>query len=185
MHRMFSSMFVVAVLLTGSAFAQSDQSLGDLARANREKLQAQQASGTAPHVITNQDLPADSRGIPEPDPSQPMSEVSGVQRSFDDGSSGQRFHQQRTGGQAGGELRGRIQEQQNRIANLQARIDEMNASIRPGGSAQFEGPSNRSQARQMQRVAMMQERLDYEKQRLSMMQEAARRGGMHTRTYDP
>jgi len=74
-----SEMFVAA-LLTGAAMGQ-DQPLGDVARTNREKLQAQEAAGTMPKVITNKDLPAgETSGIPEENPAEPMTQVSGVQR---------------------------------------------------------------------------------------------------------
>ena len=72
------------------------------------------------------------------------------------------------------------------MANLQARVDQLNASIRSsGGSVQYEGPYNRYQARQLQRVAQIQLHLDEQKMKLDQMQEAARHAGMHTAVYDP
>jgi hypothetical protein len=72
------------------------------------------------------------------------------------------------------------------MAILQARIDQINASIRSAnGSAQYEGPANGYQARQMQQVAQIQLRLDEQHRKLDRMQEAARRAGMHTAVYDP
>ena len=76
--------------------------------------------------------------------------------------------------------------QKNKMATLQARIDQLNASIRSaGGSVQYEGPSNRYQARQLQRVAQIQLQLDEQKMKLDQMQEAARHAGMHSAVYDP
>ncbi len=88
-------------------------------------------------------------------------------------------------GQRGGEQwRQQIQERENRIASMQARIDQMNASMHAGGvSAQ--GPYNRYQSRQAERVAEMQMRLDGQKRKLDQMQDAARHAGMHTQVYDP
>lgn len=178
-------MLVIAILLNVSAFAQSGQSLGDIARANREKEQEREAAGTKPKLITNADLPAGSTGISEPDPSEPMTMVSGVSRHYD-GRSEQRLNQRFLADErAGGQWRERIQAQEDRVADLQARVDEANASMRSNSSVQSEGPFNRYQARQMQRVAQMEEMLDQQKRKLAMMQEAARRAGMHTSVYDP
>jgi hypothetical protein len=77
-----------------------------------------------------------------------------------------------------------IQERENRIASMQARIDQMNASMRSGGMS-AQGPYNRSQSRQAERVAEMQTRLDEQKRKLDQMQDAARHAGMHTQVYDP
>jgi hypothetical protein len=87
--------------------------------------------------------------------------------------------------QRGGEQwREQIQERENRIASMQARIDQMNASMRSGGvSAQ--GPYNRYQSRQAERIAEMQMKLDEQKRKLDQMQDAARHAGMHTQVYDP
>jgi hypothetical protein len=186
MYRIFWKSFAIALLLNTTSFAQSGQSLGDVARASRQKQAAQEAAGTLPRVITNKDLPADPPEIQEASASQPMTEVSGVNRSFEGRFSDQRFAEQNFAEQRAGEQwRGRIQAQESRIANLQARIDQVNASLHPAGSAHYEGPYNRYQELQMQRVAQMQEMLDQQRRRLFVMQEAARRAGMHTSVYDP
>jgi hypothetical protein len=113
--------------------------------------------------------------------------VSGVSRPFENRSYDQRFAQQdRSQQRTGEQWRERIQNQEGRIAELQAQIDQMNASVHSaGGATRSEGPYNRYQARQMQRVAQLQETLDVQKQKLTMMQEAARHAGMHTNVYDP
>jgi hypothetical protein len=72
------------------------------------------------------------------------------------------------------------------MATLQARIDQLNASIHAAnGSTQYEGPANGYQARQVQQVVQIQQQLDAQKRRLDQMQEAARHAGMHTAVYDP
>ena len=182
MYRIFFKSLAIALLVSAASFAQSGQSLGDIARENREKQASQEASGVTPRVITNKDLPAGSQ-MPEANLSEPMTQVSGVSRPSG-GRSYDRLADQNYGGQRASEQwRGRIQEQESKVADLQARIDQMNASMRNG--AQFEAPYNRNQARQMQRLAQMQDMLDQQKRRLYMMQEAARRAGMHTTVYDP
>lgn len=183
MRRMLSGCFWTASLLSAVALGQS---LGDVARANREKLAAQGATGTRPKVITNQDLPTDPGAISESDASSPMTMVSGVSRPIDGHSSDERFAQQDLADQrAGVQWRERIQAQEGRIAELQGRIDQMNAAIHGSrGGVQYERYT-RYQARQMQRVAQMQETLDQQKRKLDRMQEAARHAGMHTTVYDP
>lgn len=67
MHRAVSQGLIIALMLSGAAFAQSqsEDSLGDIARANRARQQAQQADGVTPKVVTNQDLPGDTSAAPE------------------------------------------------------------------------------------------------------------------------
>jgi hypothetical protein len=195
MRRMFSRISVVA-LLGVAAFAQNGQSLADAARSARDKQQAEEAAGTTPRVFTNQDLPASpSAGIPAENPSDPMTQVSGVHRNFRAyaggySNGGQQYGNRpfgQPGGQyAGDQLRGQIRQQENRIAELQARLDRASASMHPNGSTvQYDGPLNRYQSIQAQRIEMMQQMLDQQRQKLAMMQDEARRQGMHTQVYDP
>ncbi len=183
MHRVLSSSFSIALLLgglSGSALAQSQtgESLGDVARENRAQQQAQQASGTAPKVITNQDLPPGSTPVPQSDTPDSMTMVSGVKkpdRYADRQLSNRLLAEQRTGAQ----WKARIQEQESRIAELQARIDRVSASIHTSvGTVQYDTPANRDQAIQMERLAIMQETLNLQKRRLAVMEDAARRAGM-------
>ena len=169
---------IVAILLGAAALAQSQSggSLGDMARANRAKQQAQEAAGTLPKVITNTDLPAEPPPVPES--SDPMTEVSGVNRPdpyADRQLSNRLAAEQRTAGQ----WRARIQAQENRIADLEARMDHVNAAMHNAvGTAQYDSPANRYQAVQAERLAMMQQALDQQKRRLAMMEDAARQAGM-------
>jgi predicted RNase H-like nuclease (RuvC/YqgF family) len=95
-----------------------------------------------------------------------------------------RSEQQSLQEQRGQQWKSQIREQESRVENLQARIDQINASIRfGGGSAQ--GPYNRYQGRHMERLAQMQLQLDEQRRKLDQMQESARRAGMHTQVYDP
>lgn len=107
-----------------------------------------------------------------------MTEVSGVNhgdRYADRQVSNRLAAEQRSAGQ----WKARIQDQENRIADLQARIDHVNAAIHNAvGTAQYDTPANRYQAVQSERLAMMQQMLDQQKRRLAMMEDAARRAGM-------
>jgi hypothetical protein len=186
MQRTFLKLFSIALLMNLPAYGQS---LGEIARENREKQKNQETSGVPPRMITNKDLPADPEGYQKPREPQPAESTNTAvgYRSEDHRFVEHRFEAQRFGQErAPGQWRRQIATQENRMADLQARIDQLNASLHfPGRSAQFEGPSNRYQARQLQRVEQMQQRLDEQKRILEEMQEAARRAGMHTNVYDP
>ena len=177
MRRLSVTICATALLMSSAAYGQS---LGDIARANREKQNAENASAAQPKVITNANLPKD------PDANQELAEApSGASvssRVADHRSAQQRLVEQR----AADQWKRQILAQKNRMAALQARIDQLNASIHSaGGSVQYEGPYNRYQARQLQRVAQIQLQLDEQKMKLDQMQEAARHAGMHSAVYDP
>jgi hypothetical protein len=175
--------FSVGLVLIATAFGQSQsqspsaESLADVARANHAQQQAQEAAGIKPKMITNQDLPSDPPGVAES--SEPMTTVSGVKRP-PDRYSDQRATQRLVAEQrAGGQWRARIQDQEARIADLQARIDRVNGSMHAAvGTAQYDTPVSRYQSIQLERLAHMQEMLDQQKQKLAMMQDAARHAGM-------
>jgi hypothetical protein len=172
-------LFLSAVLSTVAlAQSQSGESLGDVARANRANLQSQQTSGATPKVITNQDLPAGSTEVPQTVDANAMTTVSGVQKTNHAGD--QRLSNRLQSEQrVGAEWRARIQAQEDRIADLQARIDHVSASIHSAvGTAEYDTPANRYQAVQSERLAMMQDMLDQQKRKLAVMQDAARHAGM-------
>jgi predicted RNase H-like nuclease (RuvC/YqgF family) len=182
MQRVFLRIFAIALLINSAAYGQS---LGDIARENREKQTARNASAAQPKVITNANLPKDPDANQEP--AEPQSGTNVTAEAADRHSADQRSAQQRLAEQrAADQWKRQILTQENKMANLQARIDQLNASIRSaGGSVQYEGPSNRYQARQLRRVAQIQMQLDEQKMKLDQMQEAARHAGMHTAVYDP
>jgi predicted RNase H-like nuclease (RuvC/YqgF family) len=177
MRRIFLTIFAIALLMSSAAYGQS---LGDIARENREKQNAENASTAQPEVITNANLPKD----PDADqkPAEAQSGASASTTAADHRSAQQRLAEQR----AADQWKRQILAQKNKMATLQARIDQLNASIRSaGGSVQYEGPYSRYQARQLQRVAQIQLQLDEQKMKLDQMQEAARHAGMRSAVYDP
>jgi hypothetical protein len=177
MQRVFLKISAAALLIGSAAYGQS---LGDIARANREKQNAENPSAAQPRVITNANLPKDPDANQEPAEAQSGTNASST--AADHRSAQQRLAEQR----AADQWKRQILAQKNKMAALQARIDQLNASIRSaGGSVQYEGPYNRYQARQLQRVAQIQLQLDEQKMKLDQMQEAARHAGMHTVVYDP
>jgi predicted RNase H-like nuclease (RuvC/YqgF family) len=177
MQRVFLKISAIALLMSSAAYGQS---LGDIARANREKQNAENTSAAQPRVITNTDLPKDPDANQEP--AEAQSGASASSQAADHRSAQQGLAEQR----AADQWKRQILAQENKMATLQARIDQLNASIRSaGGSVQYEGPYNRYQARKLQRVAQIQLQLDEQKMKLDQMQEAARHAGMHSAVYDP
>ena len=203
-----SRIFAIAVLMSAAAYAQS---LGEIARENKEKQAAAADSNAAkPKVITNQDLGEGPEGRPDLRVTRPAPGAGyarawsqGSGQSLGQGSAGQGWRQggpmgqqgmgqqgmgqqamgqQAMGGQHGEQMRQQIQEQENRVASLQARIDQMNASAHSSGAST--GAYSRSQSWQLERAAQMQRQLDEQKQRLDMMEEQARRVGTHSSVFD-
>ena len=176
MRRIFLTIFAIALLVSSAAYGQS---LGDVARENREK-KAEAEYAAQPKVITNAEFPKDPDANQEA--AEAQSEASASSQAADHRSAQQRLAEQR----AADQWKRQILAQENKMATLRARIGQLNASIRSaGGSVQYEGPYNRYQARKLQRVAQIQLQLDEQKMKLDQMQEAARHAGMHSAVYDP
>jgi ElaB/YqjD/DUF883 family membrane-anchored ribosome-binding protein len=127
--------------------------------------------------------PPDGSNNPFAEPGRRSSQP-GMRSSAQGGPQGMRSAQGMEAQHGGEQWRQQIQERENRIASMQARIDQMNASMRSGGMS-AQGPYNRYQSRQAERIAEMQMRLDEQKRKLDQMQDAARHAGMHTQVYDP
>jgi hypothetical protein len=232
-HPGISILLTLATLLMSvAAFGQS-QSLGDIARENREKKAADDSTAQ-PRVFTNSTLPKEpdaatnapdspssaptatttappstsqspfsdkpSAQPPAPDehatPLHATRQRSGQQRSAQQQLAEQRAAQQRANEQrAAAQWRKRILQQESTVAGLRMRIDTLRASIRFADPNRYGSGSpsdyyaglnyNRGEARQLQRLAQMQQQLDEQKRKLEDMQEAARHAGMHTLVYDP
>jgi hypothetical protein len=187
---MFWKILAINLLMIAAAFGQS---LGDVARENREKQgAADQSSTPKPKVITNKDLPKDPNPDPEPSATPPVAGAAAGSRAAENRTAEHHFSEERMAEQRMAEQRAadqwkrQIAVQRNKVATLQARIDQIHAAIRAeNGSAQFEGPVNRYQARQLQQVSQIQQQLNENRRKLEQMQEAARHAGMHTAVYDP
>lgn len=176
MRRIFWTFVTIATLMTSAALGQS---LGDAARANREKQQEEQASGTQPRMFTNADVPADPPGTPESKPqadNAPAASAHPLQDRWADQRATVRDQAQQ---RAAAIWKARIDTQEQRIANLQVRIDRLNSlNHSPGGDTQYRGPYQ-YQARQLQLAAFLQQQLEEQNQRLVAMQDAARRAGVY------
>jgi hypothetical protein len=166
---------LVAGALVVSTFAFG-QSLGDVARDNREKQKAKSASSSAkPKVITNETLPAS----PDARPSQAERITSQAPQGISDG--------RQPAGPSAAEWKSSILQQKNAIAAQQAQIDKLNASIHfvPSGLYANGLQYDEYQLKKQQTVARMQEQLEEQKKNLAEMQEAARRAGMGSAVYEP
>jgi hypothetical protein len=186
-----------AVLLLGAA--GYGQSLGDIARQNREakgKGNIDAASTTQPKVITNKDLATDATTGEAPFGPSPVASVTkspatseqtgGSQRAAEVRAQQHNDQQRIAQERAAEQWKRQILAQKHKLVTLQARVDQLRASIQAeNGTTQYEGPNGRSQARQLQRVAEIQLQVDEQRRALVDMQEAARHAGMHTVVYDP
>jgi hypothetical protein len=174
MQRRFLQIIAIALWMNLAAHGQS---LGDIARANREKQNSANVPTNLPAVITTDDLQGG-------DALRPAGPVSGkvTNNKAAHNTSGQQLPVDE---RAAAQWKKQILAQKDKLATLQARIDQLNALIHPAGSAQFEGPYNRYQTTQMERLAAVQLQFNEQKNKLTEMQEEARRAGMHTTVYDP
>jgi len=182
------SVAIALAIIAPMISAAYGQSLGDIARENREK-KADSTSAEHAKVITNKDLPKD----PETDQAAPAAQPAIVppankspEESAADRRAEQRFAQQRLAEQRAAEQWKR-QILAHKILMLQTRIDHLKATLQFAdvSTYPYAGPYNRDQARQLQRITQLQQQLDAQQRTLDQMQETARHAGMHTAVYDP
>jgi hypothetical protein len=167
--------FLLVLAIALSVNSARGQSLGDIARANREKQNSTTPAANQPAVITSDDLQGGTDGKDVQHPAVKVSKVAAHARAEQDA----------IDPKVAAQWKKQIIAQEDKIATLQGKIDELNASIHPAGSAQFNGPYNKYQTTQMQRLSDVQLQMDEQKKKLAEMQEEARRAGMHTTVYDP
>jgi flagellar motility protein MotE (MotC chaperone) len=174
-------------MLLFATLAAYAQSLGDVARENREQ-KAADAPTTPPKVITNKTLPKDPDAEPTAGESQTQAQTPPPPASTE--SSKKAARQRAAEQRAAAQWKQTILAQENTIANLRLRVDRLKASIHfLDESTTYDYNAgvehNRYQARKLERLAQMQQQLDQQKKKLEDMQEAARHAGMHTAVYDP
>ncbi|HXY15528.1 MAG TPA: hypothetical protein VEI26_13590 [Terriglobales bacterium] len=161
--------WVTALVASTSALSYG-QSLGDVAREQRQKQQA--AKEQAAHkVITNEDLPehpeaADdtSRSTEDDDPAADSVEKKPAEQ-----------------------WKQEIQEQKQSVASLQAQIEQLNSSIHfaPGNCVRNCVQYNQHQVDKQDEVRRAQAELEQQKKRLEELQEAARKQGYGNSVYEP
>jgi len=160
--------FFSVLLMAPTAFGQS---LGDVAREQRQKQQAK-TSPSASKVITNEDLGEPPDGTP--------------QESSQEGKSND-THTKPLGSRSADQWKAQIEAQKRAIANLQKQIDQVNASVHfARASATWrEVQHNERQEQKLDEVQKMQDQLAEQQKKLEEMQESARREGFGSSVYDP
>jgi predicted RNase H-like nuclease (RuvC/YqgF family) len=163
----------LALSLCGFSFGQS---LGDVAREQRQKQQSKD-NKPAPKVITNEDIPSHDTLADTPrDTADSSSHHSYEGQPSHDGYK-----------KPAEQWRAEIQAQKNAVASTQRHIDELNASVHYVEAARYWNgvQYNQRQLQKQEEVQRMQQQLDQEKKRLEEMQEGARHDGYGNAVYDP
>ena len=170
---------ILFTALALSAPGSQGQSLGDVARQQRQKQQAQAKEKAAAEkkVITNEDLPQHSE--PEADPADAATESKPADSSPQPPSSDTKA--------AGEQWKSRILAQKNGITSLKSQIEKLDASIHFVQANLYTNgvEYNQYQQRKQQQLKQMQAQLLEEQQKLEEMQEAARKAGFGNAIYDP
>jgi hypothetical protein len=160
-----------------AAAASYGQSLGDVARQQRQKQQSKSAQ--APRkVITNEDIPE-----------SPASSQTSSSASADSDKRDQPSATPSSGDvmRAGEQFKAQIRAQKNSIASLQKQIDKLNSSIHFVEANRYRNgvQYNQVQIQKQEAAQRMQQQLDEAKNQLEQMQEAARKAGFGNAVYDP
>jgi hypothetical protein len=161
------SLVVVLLALAGA----HGQSLGDVARAQRQK----QAKNVASHkVLTNEDIPESTEpASPSPSCYEEHGSTSPAPASNDT--------------HAAEQWKARIEAQKSSVAALQSQIDRVNSSIHftSGNCVANCVQHNERQIQKQEEVERMQKQLDEKKKELEDMQESARKAGLGSAVYEP
>lgn len=160
----------LAGLLLGLVGMSYGQSLGDVAREERQKRQNQNPQ-IAPKVITNDDLP--SHGAHEDESATDAQQDGSLSRPL--------------GTKSAERWKADIAAQRTTVASLQSQIDRLNGSIHfaPGYCVYHCVEHNENQVKKQDEVQRLQEQLDQAKTKLDDMQEQARREGFGNSVYEP
>jgi hypothetical protein len=147
------------------------QSLGDVARKERQKQDAKKAQAT-PKVITNEDLPKH--------PDSDDGTVSSQTRS-------ESVSTRPMGSKPAEQWKAEISAQRKSVEALQNQIDRLNASIHfaPGNCVRNCAQWNELQIEKQDKAQHMQAELEQQKKKLEDMQEAAREEGYGNAVYEP
>jgi len=163
------------ICLVGVVFSTATlgygQSLGDIAREQRQKQQQKKAQ-TASKVITNEDLPENP--------------ASGDANGSNQGSR-ESTASEAMGSKSPEQWKSEIEAQKKSVDDLQSQMEKLNASIHfaPGNCVRNCVQHNERQVQKQDEVQRMQSELDQQKQKLEDMQEAARKEGYGNAVYEP
>jgi seryl-tRNA synthetase len=156
--------------LVGLSAGAVDQSLGDVARQQRENIAKHGQNSRK--TITNDDIPShaeDNNGK-----STETGSASETRSAADLAKAGEQWKE-------------KIKAQKEMIAAAETEIDRAKSSIHFVEVNRYVNgfEYNQQQLKRQQQVEMMQKRLDQEKKKLEDMQEAARKAGFGNTVYDP
>jgi len=167
-HKTAACMVSLLVLTCALGYGQS---LGDLARQQREKQKAKSAQ-TPSKVITNEDLPEHS--------AQPVSDSGDEAKSSDAASPS-------LGSKPAAQWQAEISAQKKTVADLQSQMERLNSSIHfaNGNCVRNCVQYNEHQEQKQEQVQRMQSQLEEQKKKLDDMQEAARKEGFGNSVYEP
>jgi hypothetical protein len=171
MNQSYKFVVVIAVVLSAMANGYG-QSLGDVARAQRQK-QAKDTHASR-KILTNEDLPDR--------PDEPAStSVQGDERAC--GQAPRPSNDEH----AAEHWKSVIQAQKSTIASLQSQINRVNSSIHFVDATRYNNgvQHNQRQAQKQDDVERMQQQLEEQKKQLEEMQESARRAGLGSSVYEP
>jgi hypothetical protein len=169
MQRIVLRVLSIALAMGSVAYGQS---LGDVAKENREKQKAKAAAATAKlKVITNEDLPANPVAMSEDEEGKTRPTTSPVPSA----------------GMSAEQWKSLILSRKNGIAAQQAQIDKLSDSIHYVTASLYSNglQHNEHQAQKQQSVGQMKQQLEEQKKSLAELQEAARQAGMGSAVYDP
>jgi hypothetical protein len=171
MNLVFRKTIWMTGLVIALAVLSYSQSLGDVARQERQKQEAKKTAA-APKVITNEDLPEH----PDSNGSAASSQTSG------DSSPSRPL-----GSKSAEQWKAEIAAQRKSVDDLQRQIDRLNSSIHfaPGTCVRNCVQHNENQIHKQDEVQQMQSQLEQQKQKLDDMQEAARKEGYGNSVYEP
>lgn len=151
------------------------QSLGDVAREQREKVATDAAAPAK--VVTNEDIPetdgpesTPSVGVRRHRVAHPVEPVTPASNDT----------------RAAAQWKSKIVAQERKITSLQNQIDRINASIRFTRTSCYScAQHNEMQIEKLESVQRLQQQLDDQKQNLQDMQETARKAGLGNAVYEP
>jgi hypothetical protein len=172
--RNYKIVFCLPALIFFLTCASYGQSLGDVAREQRQKQQTKDPKAAA-KLVTNDEIPE------SPDASANSSDdADGAPESSTPAASS-------AGRKTAEQWKAEIEVRKARIAALQSHVDKLNDSVHfVEANRYYNGVQyNQYQLRKQQEVQRLQKQLDTEKKALADAQESARKAGFGSAVYDP
>jgi hypothetical protein len=172
--RNYKIVFCLPVVLFLFTCASYGQSLGDLAREQREKQQAKDPKAAA-KVVTNDEIPE------SPDASSSSSDdTDAAPESSTPAASS-------AGKKTADQWKAEIEVRKTRIATLQSQVEKLNDSVHfVEANRYYNGVQyNQYQLKKQQETQRLQKQLENEKKALGDAQESARKAGFGSAVYDP